>query len=154
MSKFLTLFKYEFKKQFPTKLRKDKTDIVGFILSLSVTLLIAGMFIYFLSVIATNYVEVKIDKVFDSESRAYELLNLFYSVILVFLVVMCLENMRKTLTDKTDKKILLRLPVNHQTLFLSKLSVLLLKNYIITFLVVVPTNIIIYLAFYYFQALL
>jgi len=146
MSKFLTLFKYEFKKQFPTRLKKDRTDIVGFILSLSVTLLIVGMFIYFLSVIATNYVEVKIDKVLDSESRAYELLNLLYSVILVFLVVMCLENMRKTLTDKTDKKILLRLPVNHQTLFLSKLSVLLLKNYIITFLVVVPTNIIIYLA--------
>ena len=146
MSTFSTLFKYELRKQFPIRLKKDKADIIGTLLSFLVTAVIIGMFVYFLSVIAKNYVEVKIDKVLDSTSRAYELLNVFYSIILTFMIFVCLENMRKTLTDGTDKKILLRLPVKEQTLFLSKLLVLLLKNYVLAFLLIIPTNIILYLA--------
>lgn len=146
MNTFRTLFKYELKKQFPIGFKKEKKDIVGSILSFLVTALIIGMFVYFLAIISKNYIAIKIDKVYDPKSRAYELLNLFYLVILIVMFFLSLENMRKTLVDKTDKNILLKLPVKEQTLFLSKLSVLLLKNYIMAFLLVVPTNIIIYLA--------
>lgn len=146
MSLFRVLFKYEFKKQFPISFKKEKKDIVGSVLSFLVTAGIIGMFIYFLSIISKNYIAIKIDKVYDPTSRAYELLNVFYVAILLLMFVLSLENMRKTLVDKTDKQVLLKLPVKEQTLFLSKLSVLLLKNYIMAFLLVIPTNIIIYIS--------
>ena len=143
---FLTLFKYEFKKQFLFKFKKDKSDIVGSILSTLITLTVIGAFVLFLSVIAKNYVLVKMNKVLDIFGRAYELLNVFYSIILVALIFVGLENMRKTLTDNVDKKIMLRLPVKEETLFLTKLLVLMLRNYILAFVIVVPVNVIFYIA--------
>lgn len=143
MNTFSTLFRYEIKKQFPIKIKKGKKDFVGLLLSLLITGLIIGLFIFFMSVIAKNYVAIKVDKVVDKFSRAYEILNLFYSFVVLIMVFMCLEQMRKTLTDKSDRYTLLRLPVKEQTLFLSKFSVLLLQNYITGFLFVVPINIII-----------
>ncbi len=143
---FLTLFKYELKKQFLFKFKKDKSDIVGSILSTLITLTVIGAFVLFLSVIAKNYVLVKMNKVLDIFGRAYELLNVFYSIILVALIFVGLENMRKTLTDNVDKKIMLRLPVKEETLFLTKLLVLMLRNYILAFVIVVPVNVIFYIA--------
>ena len=54
--------------------------------------------------------------------------------------------MRKTLNEKKDKDIFLRLPVKPQTLFISKISVLMIFNYILAFTLVVPINLIFYLA--------
>ena len=145
MNNFSTLFKYELKKQFPIKSKKGKSDFLGFLLSFLITAAIVGLFIFFVSIIAKNYVAIKVDKVVDTTARAYELLNLLYSISIVAMTFICLEQMRRTLTDKSDKKALLRLPVSEQTLFLSKFSVLLLQNYIVGFLFVVPINIIIFL---------
>lgn len=146
MSTFKTLFKYELKKQFPISFKKEKKDIVGKILSFLVTSAIVVMFVYFLAIISKNYVNIKLDKSYDSLSRSYELLNLAYLVILGVMFVLCLENMRKTFMDNTDKNILLKLPVKEQTLFITKLLVLLIKNYILALLLVMPTNVIIYIA--------
>ena len=150
MSSFITLFKYELKKQFSFSLnfKKHKFDVLGFFLSAIITLAIAGVFVYFLSIIGKSYVAIKINKVLDAKARAYELLNLLYIVILIPMIFICLENMRKTLCDKNDKKILLPLPVKEQTLFLSKFSVLLLKTYAIALVLVVIVNSIIYSAFF------
>ena len=145
MSVFSTLVKYELKKQFPTGAKKSKRDIAGFVLSFLITALIVGMFVAFMSIIAKNYVAIKVDKIFDPTARSYEILNLFYSGAIVIMTVICLEHMRRTLTDKTDKKLLLRLPVKQQTLFLSKFFVLLLQNYIVSFLFVVAINTIVFL---------
>ncbi|MBQ3047768.1 MAG: hypothetical protein IJD48_01990 [Clostridia bacterium] len=143
MNVFSTLFRYEIKKQFPIGFKRGKRDFVGFLLSFLITALIIGLFIFFMSVIAKNYVAIKVDKIVDKESRAYELLNLFYTMIIVAMFFVCLEQMRRTLTDSSDKGMLLRLPVKEQTLFLSKFLVLLLQNYITGFLFIVPVNIII-----------
>ena len=146
MNNFFTLFKYELKKQFPKPFKKGKMDVVGFLLSFILTIAIIGMSVYFLTIISKNYVVVKLGKVFDSSARAYELLNIFYMLALTVMSFVCLENMRKTLTDTTDKKILLRLPVKEQTIFLGKLAVLLIKNYFIAFLLIIPINIIIFVS--------
>ena len=120
-------------------------DIVGFVLSLLITVAIIGMFIFFMSIIAQNYVAIKVDKIFDQTARSYEILNLFYSGTILLMTIICLEQMRRTLTDKSDKLTLLKLPVKQQTLFLSKFLVLLLQNYIVSFLFVFPINTIIYI---------
>ena len=146
MSKFLTLFKYELKKQFPQNLKKGKGDIAGFVLSLVGTLIIVGMCAFLMSVIAKNYLLVQVNKVFDKTARAYEFINLLYNIVLIALTFLILEGMRKSFTDQTDKKIFLRLPIKQETLFISKLAVLLLFSYISAFIFIVPINTIIFVA--------
>lgn len=146
MSDFLTLFKYELKLQFPSIRRKQKFDIVGSLSSLIISALIIFIFIFLISTIATNYILVEIDKIPDPEARTLELMNIFYLMIITFMGLLGVERMRKVLSQKKDKEIFLRLPVKPQTIFLSKLLVLLLMNYLLAFLLVIPTNVIFYIA--------
>ena len=64
MREFLILFKHEMKMQFPlqflSKGRKQKPDIIGSLLSLLTTLLVACVFIALLSIVVKNYVKVEI----------------------------------------------------------------------------------------------
>ena len=149
MGAFLTLFKYELKKQFSISLnfKKHKFDVLGFLVSAIITLAIAAIFIYFLSIMGKSYVLIKINKVLDAKARAYELLNVLYICIMVPMIFLCLESTRKALCDKRDKNVLLPLPVKEQTLFLSKFCVLLLKTYIVALILIIPVNAIIYSAF-------
>ena len=145
MSQFKTLFKFELKKQFPT-FRKNKKEFVGSFLSFIITMFIILVFVAITTIISENYIGVRLNKVSLPYERAYELLNLFYLISLTILSIITLENMRKTLADKTDKQIMLKLPIKEQTLFLSKMVVLLLKTYILASLIVIPINAIVYFA--------
>lgn len=146
MSEFWTLFKYEMKKQFPVFSKRNKLDIPSFVLSSFFTIAIILICGFLMSIIAKNYLQVRVDKIFDNTARAYELLNVLYNLVIIVLTFFCFEKMRKSFTDKTDKKIFLRLPIKQQNLFLSKLAVLLLNNYITAFLLIVPINIIVFIA--------
>ena len=130
MSDFLTLFKYEFKLQFPFKGKKEKRDFVGGLMSFLITALIVVVFVYLVSTIANNYVLVEINKVSDPIGRALELMNVFYAAIIVVMSLSGVEQMRKSLTERKNREIFLRLPVNPQTIFLSKISVLLIMNWV------------------------
>lgn len=145
MSKFKTLFKYELKKQFPT-FNKDKKEFVGSFVSFLLTMLIVLVFAYFLTILSKNYILVRINKINLPYERAYELLNVFYLIALAVMSIITLENMRKTLTDKTDKQIMLKLPVKEQTIFLTKMLVLLLKTYMYSCAIIILINSIIYIA--------
>ena len=147
MSDFLTLFKYEFKLQFPFGFKKGKkADFVGNLLSLLISLLIIVVFVFLISSVVNNYIAVKINKVEDPIARSMELLNVFYLIIIVAMSLLGVEKMRKSLTEKRDKEIFLRLPVKPQSIFLSKISVLMIINYIMAFSLVVPVNLIFFLA--------
>ena len=93
MKHFLILFKHEFRMQFP-KRKKDRIDIVGTALSLLITLLILGVFVYLLATVADNYVTIKL---FDERlnaitsnpaQRAVEILNVIYTGIIVAIEAM------------------------------------------------------------------
>ena len=147
MNKFLILFKHELKMQFPLKPQKGRRlDPIGAILSVLMILLISAVFVSLLSTVVSNYVLVKIDKVADPIARAHELLNVCYISILFALVLAGLENMRRTLTDKRYKPLLLRLPVKEETIFMSKLATLLISNYALALLLVATVNTIFYLS--------
>ena len=78
MSDFLTLFKYEFKLQFPFKRKGQKFDFVGSLTSLLISAVIIAVVILLISTIANNYVLVEIDKIPNPTARALELMNVFY----------------------------------------------------------------------------
>ncbi len=151
MRQFLILFKHEFRMQFPQK-KKDRMDVIGMALSVLITLLILGVFVYLLSTIAENYVTIKI---FDERlnaitsnpsQRAVELLNVIYTGIIVALGAMMLEKMRSTLARQRDKVLFLRMPLQQQTIFLSKLATLLISNYLTALILIVPINMIFFFA--------
>ena len=147
MGKFGVLFKHELKMQFPWKPQRGKrVDIIGSLLSVLMVLFIALVFVSLLSTIASNYVLVRLNKVYAPIERMRELLNLCYVVIILALTMSYLESMRKTLTDKTHKDIFLRMPVKQQTIFVSKLAALMIRNYILALLLIVPLNCIFYLS--------
>ena len=146
MGDFLTLFKYDFKLQFPFKGKKEKHDFVGGLSSFLITALIVAVFVYLFATIANNYVLVEINKVQDQTGRALELMNVFYVAIIAVMSLTGVEQMRKSLTEKKNKTIFLRLPVKPQTIFLSKIAVLLLLNYVLAFVLLGATNTIFYLA--------
>ena len=85
MSDFLTLFKYDFKLQFPFKGKKEKRDFVGGFSSFLITALIVAVFVYLFATIANNYVLVEINKVKDPQSRALDLMNVFYVAIIAIM---------------------------------------------------------------------
>lgn len=145
MSEFITLFKHELKLQLPFKRKREKFDFVGQLTSILISLIIIAAFILLISTIVSNYVEIKVNKLPDPVGRALELLNVFYAVIVLGMGVFGVEKMRKTLTQKRYKEIFLRLPVEPQTIFLSKLLVLLLINVSVIFFLVVPVNIIFFI---------
>lgn len=142
---FSTLCKYEFRKNKPSRRKGKRVDFLGNLLSAIITLAIAVAFVFFLYTVAESYVEVKIDKVRDPLARSAELLNLFYTGIMAAMSIMCLEKMRKTLTEKRDREIFLRLPVRPETIFLSKMTVLTLQNYVMSLLLVLPADLVIFL---------
>ncbi len=145
MKDFLILFRHEAKEVFPfLNKKRGKTDIVGAILSVLITIAIAAVFVYLIVTIADSYIDVKLDKIKDPIARSYELLNIIYSVIMIALSVMSLEKMRNTLARRQDKELFLRLPVKPETIFLSKLSALLIWNYIAAFVLIIASNIIFY----------
>ena len=145
MREFWILFKHEFKMQFPFKPQKGRIDLIGSFLSLLTTVLVAVVFVMLVSTVVDNYIVVEINKVAAPLERGKELLNLFYTVIILAMSFTCMEKMRKTLTEKKDKELFLRLPVKPQTLFMSKLCTLMIWNYIFALLLIVPVNLIFYL---------
>ena len=147
MSSFLTLLKYELKMQFSFK-KKKNFDFVGQITSFLISLFIIAIFVFLISQVVINYMDVEINKIPAPLERGLEMLNLFYTLIIVALSGLGVEKMRKVLSQKTDKAIFLRLPVNPQTIFLSKLVGLLITNYITALLLVLPVNLIFFIALF------
>jgi ABC-2 type transport system permease protein len=145
MNEFLTLFKYELKSQVSFHGKNRKFDIVGTLLSALITLLIVAVSIILISSITKNYVAIKVNKVSNPIQRGLELINLFYVLVVGVMTILSVEKMRKTLTDKTGKSLLLRLPVKKQNIFLSKLAVLFLINYSTGFVLVFAINLIFYI---------
>ncbi len=146
MREFFILFRHEFKLQFPLKPQKGKFDLIGSLLSLLTTVLVAAVFVLLVSTIAENYVVVEINKQPAPLERAKELLNLCYAIIILAMSFLCMEKMRSTLTQKKDKELFLRLPVKPQTIFMSKLCTLMIWNYIFALVLMGVVNVIFYLA--------
>lgn len=146
MSDLKTLVKYEMKLQFPFKRKNEKMDIVGSLLSFVMTACIIAVLIYLVSTIAVNYVLVEINKTPDKLARGLEFMNLFYLIVILAMSVLGVEKMRKSICEKKNKEVFLRLPVKSQTIFLSKILVLLMVYYVMTLFLVVPINIIFFIA--------
>ena len=144
MRTFFTLFKHERRTLFPAFTFKKKPDVIGGLLSLIVSLLVAATFLLLVYAISDSYTVIKIDKVSDPTARSLELLNALYSIVIIGLSAMLLEKMRVTLISTPGKQIFLRLPVSQTKLFSAKLSALAIWNYATAACLLIPISVIFY----------
>ena len=144
MKTFSILFKHERRALFPSLSLRKKPDIIGGLISLLISALVIGIFLYMVSTVTKNYVALKLNNVSDPTARSAELLTVLYTVIIVALALLCLEKMRNTLASKAGRDIFLRLPVSSKALFLSKFSALMLWNYVTAVFLILPINAIFY----------
>ena len=144
-SNFLTLCEYELRKAvgIDGSTKKRKRDFVASLLSILITIGVAVAFVFFLSVIANNYAEVKINKVSDPLSRAAEFMNFTYTVIIIALTLVSLERMRKVFAKTAESEVFLRLPVSPSALFASKMTVVVAETYLVAFMLALPNCIVI-----------
>lgn len=143
MKNFLILFKHERRSLFPS-VRHKKLDLIGGLLSLTVSLVVIAAFALMIYSVAGSYVDVPIGEDRNPTVRAHELLSTLYSAVILALGGMCLEKLRVNLVRKADRSIFLRLPIKQSTLFLSKFAALLLWCYATAFLLIIPINAIFY----------
>lgn len=144
MRTFLTLFKHERRSLFPSLRLKRRPDVIGGFLSLCVSLMIIGIFLFLVATVTDSYIVLKLDKISDPAARALELLNALYAIAIVALAGMCLEKMRTSFVSFEGKKIFLRIPVSHRMIFFTKLATLLLWTYVTAFFFILPINAIFY----------
>ncbi len=140
---FSTLFRYELGKLFPKKRGAGRADVFGRVLSVLITLLVAAAFVFLLYTVAKSYVEIKVNKQSDPVARGRELLNVGYAAILAVTALLGVEKMRKRFVKADDRAVLLRLPVKPSTLYLSKMTVLLLESYVTSFLLILPVQLVV-----------
>lgn len=138
-SNFLTLCEYELKKIFGFEgSKRKKRDFISSFLNVVITVGIAVAFIFFLSIIADNYAEVKINKVSDPLSRAAEFMNFTNTAIIIVLAFVSLERMRKVFAKSAESQIFLRLPVTPTELFMSKMLIIVAETYVVALVLMVP----------------
>ena len=112
---FSVLFKYEFGKLFPKKRAGGRTDILGRILSLLITLAVAAAFVLLLYTVADGYTEIKVNKVSDPIARGLELLNFCYAAIFLSITPLP-KTWAKSLTRRKNLLAILGVPLERRAI--------------------------------------
>lgn len=146
MRDFLILFRFELREIFALRENRRKLDLLGSLVSLLITALVLATVGVVLFAVVDSFVTIKLNKVSNPMARAGELLNLIYTVIIIALSWLSLVSMRKHLVNFAGREVFLRLPIKSSTVFLSKLTALLLWNYVCALPMIVVVNLIFYLA--------
>ena len=100
---------------------------------------IAGL-VLMLSAFVKQYTGVRFHNVLDVETRQYELLTLIYSVLLVVGVFSGVKYLNFSIFESSDKNILITLPIKSSVLFLSKLAVVYIRQFAVTAIIILATN--------------
>ncbi len=119
---------------------KKKADWLGVTTTAILVVAFLAGFIYVLSTFAKQYVDVRMYNVLDVETRQHELLTLIYTVLLIVGVCSGVKYLNFSIFESSDKNILITLPIKSSVLFLSKLAVVYLRQFVFTAITILATN--------------
>lgn len=140
-SMFWILVKKQINERFSfLKKGKNSFDILGFFLSILLTVTIVSVFISVFSHFIVMYCDIKYQGVLDIQARQYELLSISYFVILIGGIFGGVHSIHNTIFESEDLKILVGLPVSSVDLFCSKLAFIYLKKIVSAFFIILPLN--------------
>ena len=135
------LLRKQLNETFSFKKRGKKPDVFGIVLQAFLAVAIAAVFLVFFFSFAKMYLGLSVRGVTDPYQRQYELMTVFYCVLLIALIVSAVSNINSAIFKSDDIKILSALPINSQTLFASKLATIYIKQLVYTFFAVLAVNV-------------
>ena len=135
------LLRKQLNETFSFKKRGKKPDVFGIVLQAFLAVAIAAVFLVFFFSFAKMDLGLSVRGVTDPYQRQYELMTVFYCVLLLALIVSAVSNINSAIFKSDDIKILSALPINSQTLFASKLATIYIKQLVYTFFAVLAVNV-------------
>lgn len=127
-------------EKFSFKKGGKKPDAAGIVLHIFLTLAIAAVFLLFFVNFAKMYLALTVRGVADVNARQTELMTAVYCLMLIGLIVSAVGNINGALFKGDDIKILSAMPINSNTLFMSKMAVIYLKQFVYSAVVVGVVN--------------
>ena len=140
---FGALLKREFSERKANLIQKRK-DIVGTIFNAMLVFVIVLAFASVFSYLTKTYSAVKVGYITNKTERVFELLTVFYFIVLLVLVLVGISKLNKSLINVGNLS-LLSLPVTPFQIFLSKL-IMVAIDLVVTCLVLTVPVVIIYVA--------
>jgi len=141
MSDFLILLKRELRERYYFKKRGKKPDVLGIILNVIISTLIAGIFIAVAYIFISTYTKVKIGYEIDLPSRQYEVLAIILVVTLLVNILVGTIKVNSNFSSGKDFDILLTLPVNTYSLFLVRFISVFIDLIVLSFVLLLPLTI-------------
>ena len=137
-----TLLKKEAREFFSELKGPRKTsDIPGKLLSLLLAVAIVVVACFVLKRFGTMYVGIEINRVSDPYGRLWELTSAIYLLIIFVNVVGGVRTINRSLFESEDLRIFVTLPLSSGAMYVSKMTVAYVKQFVFGFFTVLPVNI-------------
>lgn len=143
MNKVLILFKKDFTERFLSIFKRNKKDILGYISTILLILILYGTFIY----VYYKFTKMYITKTFDDPSneirRLFEILTITYGGIIVINVLLGVKKIYTTTMSTKDMEVLMVHPISSKSIFLYKLIKIYLSQIASTAIIIIPVSIVV-----------
>lgn len=143
MNQIYLLFKKDFTEKYASLFRKKKKDIIGYLMTLMLILIIYGTFIY----VYDKFSEMYLNQIFDDQSnkikRLFELSTMTYAGVIVFNVIIGVKQIYKTIMSTKNMEVLVVLPITSRTIFIYKMLKIYFSQVLSTLIITLPIGIII-----------
>lgn len=117
---------------------KNKKDIIGFLSSCFLLLVIYGAFIYVFTHFAKMYISTDFGDVSARDTRVFEMLTICFGLIFLVNVIVGVKKMYSVLTNASDNSVLIYQPINTGSMFIYKLLKVYLSQFFSTLLIIIP----------------
>ena len=143
MNQIYLLFKKDFTEKYASVFRKKKKDIIGYLMTLMLILIIYGTFIY----VYDKFSEMYLNQIFNDQSnkikRLFELSTMTYAGVIVFNVIIGVKQIYKTIMSTKNMEVLVVLPITSRTIFIYKMLKIYFSQVLSTLIITLPMGILI-----------
>ena len=123
-----------------TRARKS-ADIPGKLLSLVLAAAIVTFVCFVLKRFADMYIGIEVNRVEAPYTRLYELTTAIYAVLILVNVIGGVRNINRSIFGSDDLRIFVTLPVSSSAMYIAKMAVAYLKQFIFGFFTVLPVSV-------------
>lgn len=123
-----------------TRARKS-ADIPGKLLSLVLAAAIVTFACFVLKRFADMYIGIEVNRVEAPYTRLYELTTAIYAVLILVNVIGGVRNINRSIFGSDDLRIFVTLPVSSSAMYIAKMAVAYLKQFIFGFFTVLPVSV-------------
>lgn len=143
MHQICLLFKKDLIEKFSNAFRKNKSQILGFVLTTLLMATLYGTFIFVYYRFAKMYLNQVFDNPLNQKTRIFELMTLTYGFIIILNIFISIKQIYKTLFSTKDMEVLISQPLRWEALFCYKIIKIYAYQCLSTILFVIPIGIVV-----------